>query len=81
MSIKGKGSAALDIASLAAGDVDAYFITGIKPWDVAAAALFVKKAGGEITKWDGTTWNVFDDQLLVTNTLLHDAMVKLLQKN
>jgi myo-inositol-1(or 4)-monophosphatase len=47
------GSAAYDLACVAAGRLDGFFETGLKPWDVAAAALIVKEAGGIVTDFSG----------------------------
>jgi myo-inositol-1(or 4)-monophosphatase len=47
------GSAALDLAYVAAGRFDGFFEFGLKPWDIAAGALLVTEAGGTITRIDG----------------------------
>lgn len=47
------GSAALDLAHVAAGIFDGYFEMGLKPWDMAAGALLVREAGGVISDWQG----------------------------
>jgi myo-inositol-1(or 4)-monophosphatase len=47
------GSAALDLAYVAAGRFDGFFEFGLKPWDIAAGALLVMEAGGTITRVDG----------------------------
>jgi myo-inositol-1(or 4)-monophosphatase len=47
------GSAALELAWLAAGRLDAYYEYGLKPWDTAAGALLVQEAGGVLTRLDG----------------------------
>ena len=46
------GSAALDLAYVAAGRLDGYFERGLKPWDFAAGALIVEEAGGAVTRLD-----------------------------
>ncbi|MBI4080336.1 MAG: inositol monophosphatase [Candidatus Levybacteria bacterium] len=80
-SVKMKGSAALDLANLAAGGIDGYFITGAYPWDIAAAALFVEKAGGKLTTFDGGPWNIFSSEILATNGILHEQVIELLNKS
>ena len=50
------GSAALDLAYVAAGRFDAYWERDIKPWDVAAGSLLVTEAGGIVTAADGGLW-------------------------
>lgn len=47
------GAAALDLAYVAAGRVDAFFERGLKPWDEAAGRLLVKEAGGVVSDLDG----------------------------
>lgn len=47
------GSAALDMAYVAAGRFDGFFEIGLKPWDTAAGELLVKEAGGMITDFAG----------------------------
>lgn len=51
---RGLGSAALAIAWVAAGRLDAYAHFQLKPWDVAAAGLLVRQAGGSVTDLDGS---------------------------
>ncbi len=48
------GSAALDLAWVAAGRYDGYWELGLHAWDVAAGALIVREAGGTVTHPDGT---------------------------
>ena len=51
------GSAALELAWLAAGRFDGFFEFGLKPWDVAAGALLIEEAGGSIACLDGSPWD------------------------
>jgi myo-inositol-1(or 4)-monophosphatase len=48
-----RGSAVLGLCDVAGGRADLYFHTALKPWDVAAAALVVREAGGVMTAFDG----------------------------
>ncbi|EPX61876.1 Inositol-1-monophosphatase [Cystobacter fuscus DSM 2262] len=52
------GSAALDLAYVAAGRFDGYFEFGLKPWDEAAGALLVQEAGGVMLRIDGAPYQV-----------------------
>ncbi|MCX2957976.1 MAG: inositol monophosphatase, partial [Serratia symbiotica] len=47
------GSAALDLAYVAAGRVDGFFEIGLKPWDFAAGELLVRESGGLVTDFIG----------------------------
>lgn len=71
------GSAALDMAWLAAGRFDAYWELGLQPYDWAAGWLLVEEAGGRVTDFVGRPWGIHDgpSRLAVSNALLHDALV------
>jgi myo-inositol-1(or 4)-monophosphatase len=69
------GSAALDLAYVAAGRLDGYWEEKIQAWDVAAGALIVQEAGGTVTGVDGRTFNPFDGHITASNGPLHQAMV------
>ena len=51
--VRRMGAAALDLAYVASGRFDGYFEFGLKPWDIAAGALLVREAGGEVCRIDG----------------------------
>lgn len=51
--IRRAGSAALDLAYVAAGVFDGFFEFHLSPWDIAAGALLIREAGGEVTDFDG----------------------------
>lgn len=52
--IRRAGSAALDLAYLAAGRVQGFWEAGLKPWDIAAGALLIQEVGGIVTDFWGT---------------------------
>lgn len=69
------GSAALDLAFVAAGRVDGYWERGIKPWDIAAGIIIVREAGGLVTRYDATPLEgVQEERLLATNGRIHGAL-------
>lgn len=53
--VRQPGSSALSLAHLAAGRLDGFWMTGLKPWDIAAGALMVKESGGRIGDFAGGT--------------------------
>ncbi|WP_276607886.1 inositol monophosphatase family protein, partial [Vogesella mureinivorans] len=53
--VRRTGSAALDLAYVAAGRADAYFEAGVMPWDIAAGVLLVREAGGRVCDFRGGT--------------------------
>jgi myo-inositol-1(or 4)-monophosphatase len=72
------GSAALDLAYVAAGFSDGFFETGLKPWDVAAGALLVTEAGGLIGNFAGDALQLDVPECLAANPKVYAQMVKLL---
>ncbi len=71
------GSAAMDLAYLAAGRFDTYYETGIKPWDVSAGILIVEEAGGSVSRWDGSPYSALSgEEILASNSHLHSTMIE-----
>jgi myo-inositol-1(or 4)-monophosphatase len=68
------GAAALDLCFVAAGWMDGYWELKIKPWDVAAGALFVAEAGGRVSDYRGQPFRSDGGEILATNGRLHDAL-------
>ncbi|ATX82168.1 myo-inositol-1(or 4)-monophosphatase [Mariprofundus ferrinatatus] len=73
------GSAALDLAYVAAGRLDVYWEAGLKPWDIAAGYLLVQEAGGLATGLDGATIDLEKGDILAANPHLHSEVCTLLQ--
>lgn len=61
------GSAALNLAYIAAGRLDGFWSTSLKPWDMAAGVVLVEEAGGRVTQLDGAPFRLEDPNLLATN--------------
>ena len=76
--IRRLGSAALDLAWVAAGRFDGFWESGLQPWDCAAGILLVKEAGGFVTDYRGTDMAIERKQLLAANDVLHSRLHKLL---
>ena len=72
------GSAALNLCYVAAGRMEAYFSTSLKPWDMAAGALIVEEAGGRVTQLDGGPLDIETPDLLSSNgKALHAELIEL----
>ena len=77
--VRRDGSAALDLCSVAAGRFDGFWELKLKPWDVAAGSLIVREAGGRVTDlWDNT-FDIFADEVLASNGIIHGQMVEILR--
>jgi myo-inositol-1(or 4)-monophosphatase len=73
------GSAALDLAWVAAGRYDAFWEHGLKPWDIAAGILMVREAQGVATDLKGGERMLQSGDILAANDTLHPKMLKLLK--
>ncbi len=73
--VRRPGSAALDLAYTAAGVFDAFWEQNLSPWDVAAGALLVQEAGGQVTNFRGDPFRIEDRAILASNSILHPALL------
>ena len=73
--VRRAGSAALDLAYIACGRMDAYWEFNLNPWDTGAGSLLVTEAGGRMSSFDGSAFRLDSKEILATNGLLHDEMV------
>jgi myo-inositol-1(or 4)-monophosphatase len=76
--IRRAGAAALDLAYVAAGRLDGFWELKLKAWDVAAGVLMVREAGGVVTTFDGSSFDIFSGRIVASNGLIHDEMVTML---
>ena len=74
------GSAALDLAYVAAGFSDGFFETGLQPWDVAAGSLLVQEAGGLIGNFTGEADFLHSQECMAASPKIYALMVQMLQK-
>ena len=74
--VRRTGSAALDLAYVAAGRLDFFWEFGLKPWDMAAGTLLVQEAGGRVSDMRGGAFAVeTSDSVLADNSALHEEVV------
>jgi myo-inositol-1(or 4)-monophosphatase len=72
------GSAALDLAYVAAGRAEVFWHKNLKYWDIAAGIIIVKEAGGTISDFKGKTFDLSKKQLLATNSRIDLETTKIL---
>jgi len=77
--VRRAGSAALDLAYVAAGRMEAFWEFNLNPWDTAAGILLVKEAGGRVTDFSGAHFRLDSREILASNGLIHEELVKLFQ--
>jgi myo-inositol-1(or 4)-monophosphatase len=78
--VRRDGSAALDLASVAAGRFDGFWEFGLKAWDTAAGVLLVQEAGGRISDFAGGPCPLGGAVVLATNSKIHDEMLAVAQE-
>jgi myo-inositol-1(or 4)-monophosphatase len=71
------GSAALDLAWVAAGRYDGFWESGLQAWDTAAGCLLVREAGGFVTDYRGRSEPICAAQVVAGNDQLHSRLHKL----
>jgi len=76
--VRRDGSAALDLAYVACGRFDGFWEDGLSPWDIAAGALLISEARGRITNFKDGPLDIYNEQVLASNGLIHDAMMRIL---
>lgn len=72
-------SSALDLCFIAAGRIDGYFETKLKPWDYAAGSLILKEAGGEITDYSGAELPMYKpSSVIASNSVIHAELKEII---
>ena len=74
--IRRSGSAALDLAWVAAGRYDAYWETGLSLWDIAAGIIIIREAGGVVTGIDGSEKDLYNGNVIAGNDKIHENLLK-----
>lgn len=79
-SIRRTGSTALNLAYVASGAFDLFFATKINPWDVAAGVVLVREAGGSVSALSGTSYDMYQLEILASNGRVHEESVAVLSQ-
>jgi myo-inositol-1(or 4)-monophosphatase len=74
--VRRAGSAALDLAYVACGRMDAFWEFNLNPWDTAAGILLVEEAGGRVTDFAGSHFRLASDEILASNGLIHAELIR-----
>ncbi len=75
------GAAAVDLAWLAAGRFDGFWELGLQPWDVAAGAVLIREAGGQISDFWGGDGFLFNHYLTAGSIVVHKELTGILRKH
>jgi len=74
------GSAATDLAYIACGRFDAYYEYSLSPWDVAAGAYIVQKAGGKVSDFAGENNYLYGKEIIATNGKIFTKFLNIINK-
>ncbi|MBU4360649.1 inositol monophosphatase [Patescibacteria group bacterium] len=77
------GAAALELAWVALGRLEAYVLPHTKPWDIAAGVLMIKEAGGKVTDFKNKEYKFTTNEkgnLIASNGKIHKELVEILKK-
>jgi myo-inositol-1(or 4)-monophosphatase len=78
--VRRAGSAALDLCNVASGRFDGFWEFNLNPWDTAAGVLTVEEAGGKVSRFDGSPFEIDSSETLASNGLVHDALLQEFQE-
>jgi myo-inositol-1(or 4)-monophosphatase len=78
--VRRAGSAALDLCNVACGRFDGFWEFNLNPWDTAAGVLIIEEAGGKVTRFDGSPFQIDSRETLGSNGLVHDVLVREFQQ-
>ena len=77
--VRRDGSAAIDMAYVACGRFDGFWEEGLNPWDMAAGLLLIEEAGGQVTGYHGSKFDIYQPPIVASNGLIHGQMLDVLK--
>ena len=78
--IRRLGSAAIDMAYVACGRFETFYEYGLHPWDIAAAIVLVREAGGRVSDFSGNERNLSGEEVIAANGLLFPGFLEIVSK-
>jgi myo-inositol-1(or 4)-monophosphatase len=78
--IRRLGSAAIDMAYVACGRFETFYEYGLHPWDIVAATVLVREAGGHVSDFTGNQKNLSGDEVIASNNLLYPEFLEIVSK-
>ena len=78
--VRRAGSAALDLCNVAAGRFDGFWEFNLNPWDTAAGVLILEEAGGKVSRFDGSPFELNSRETVASNGLIHLELLQEFKK-
>ncbi|OGQ04319.1 MAG: hypothetical protein A3F82_10405 [Deltaproteobacteria bacterium RIFCSPLOWO2_12_FULL_44_12] len=79
--VRRDGVASTDLCYIACGRFDGFWELFLKPWDIAAASVIVEEAGGKLSMFDGRPLDIFGNEIVANNGLIHEEMLQILKSS
>ncbi|MFH1653048.1 MAG: inositol monophosphatase family protein [Pseudomonadota bacterium] len=76
--VRRPGAASIDFAYVACGRLDGFWELFLKSWDMAAGVVIIREAGGTVTSFDGSAYDLYGTEILCSNGLIHGEMITIL---
>jgi len=76
--VRAFGTAAIELAYVAAGRLTGFWELSLSPWDTAAGVVLVREAGGAVTNLAGESYSLDSLSIVATNGLIHKSVVEIL---
>lgn len=80
MAIRRFGAAAIDLCWVACGRYDGFYEHKLNAWDTSAGVLVVLEAGGQVSRLDGGTFDIYQPGMVATNGAIHDQLIEEINK-
>ncbi len=77
--IRRPGAATIDMCYVASGRFDGFWEPKLQPWDIAAASVIVKEAGGKLSDYKGGEFSIYGKETLASNGKIHEEMLNVLR--
>lgn len=74
--VKILGSGALQLANIAEGKIDLYFLSSSHYWDHAAGAILIEEAGGKVSDFSGKKFDEYSENIMASNKTIHPQALK-----
>ena len=78
--VRSFGSAALDLAAVAAGRLDGLWQTGLQAWDISAGLLMIREAGGFTSGWEGANDSLETGIVIAGNEHIHKSLMDVVKR-
>ena len=75
------GTAAIDLAYIAAGRFQGFWEIGLQPWDMAAGNLLITEAGGKVTDFWGNPDHLYNSYIVAGNNNIHTLLIEIIKRH